>query len=188
MMDGQRGFSVVELLVSMAIVLITVTGVSKLMIENSRINRAQQMTAQVQANARNCLSLVVQRMRSAGWDPLNVDLQAVVWDSDPGDGVEEMEIYADLDNDGLTDSLDEQIVIRHDTDRLLMRRTNDSSDPFLVVATNITNDADGDGVTEAMFTPVVDPDPTAERILVQITARSGPRSDDGRVHPLHGTQ
>ena len=156
----------------LAVMMLIMVSLARLMINNSKINKAQQMTATVRANARNILSMIESRLRSAGWDPLNAGLQSVVWDSVPGDGIEEMEIFADLDSDGLTDSLDEQIVIRHATDRLLMRRTNDSTDPFLIVATNITNDADGDGVTEAMFTPIVDPDPTAERILVQITARS----------------
>ena len=171
-MQREQGFSLVELLVSISIVLITLTGLAKMTLENSRINRAQQMTAQVQGNARNCMALVVQKLRSAGWDPLNANLQSVIWDTIPGDGIDEIEVFADLDSDGLTDSQDEQIMIRHDTDRILLRRTNDPSDPFLIVATNISNDQNGDGTVEAMFTPIFDPNPAADRILVQITAQS----------------
>ena len=171
-MERNQGFSLVELLVSMTVVLLTMTGVAKLTIENSRINRAQQMTAQVQGNARNCMALIVQKLRSAGWDPLNTNLQPVVWDAIPSDGISEIEVFTDLDGSGDTNAQDEQIVIRHESDRILMRRSNNLSAPFIVVGTNMTNDADGDGVVEEMFTQVLDPLPTAERVLVQITARS----------------
>ena len=68
-MNRQRGFSLVELMVSMAVLLLALAGLAKMTIESSQINRAQQMTAQVQANARNCMTMVVQKLRSAGWDP-----------------------------------------------------------------------------------------------------------------------
>lgn len=171
-MHRQRGFSLVELMVSLVVLLLTLAGLTKMMLENSRINRAQQMTAQVQSNARNAMSIVVQKLRSAGWNPMNADIDIVTWDAIPGDGISEIEIFADLDEDGATDSEDEQIVIRHTDGRLLMRRSNDVTDPFVVVATHITNDADGDGTVEEMFSSITETTPSADRILVQITAQS----------------
>ncbi len=167
---AQRGFSLLELMVSLTITLLIMTGVTKMMLQNSRINRAQQMTAQVQSNARNCLSMVVQRLRSAGWDPLNVGLPVVVLDTNLGDDISEIEVYADLDSDGTTDGVDEQVLIRHIGDRIVWRRSNDVSGPFVILATNISNDADGNGTIENMFVPSSTPDP--QRIRVQITARS----------------
>jgi prepilin-type N-terminal cleavage/methylation domain-containing protein len=171
-MNGQRGFSLVELLVSMTVLVICVTGLTKMTVENSRINRAQQMTAQVQANARNCMSMIVHKLRSAGWDPLNADLPMVTWDPDLTDGISEIEVFADLDRNGAINGLDEQVLIRHVGDRIVWRRSNDLTQPFDVVATHISNDADGDGVTEEMFAPIFHSGPAADRILVQITARS----------------
>ncbi len=168
--QAQRGFSLLELLVSLTVTLLIMTGVTKMMLENSRINKAQQMTAQVQSNARNCLSMVVQRLRSAGWDPLNVGIPSVALDTDLGDDISEIEVYADLDSDGTTDGVDEQVLIRHIGDRIVWRRSNDVSEPFVILATNISNDADGDGTIENMFVPSSTPDP--QRIRVQITARS----------------
>ena len=72
--------------------------------------------------------------------------------------------------DGTTDGLDEQVLIRHVGQQIVWRRSNDTSGPFVILATNITNDADGDGTIESMFVPSSTPDP--ERITVQITARS----------------
>lgn len=171
-MNGQRGFSLVELMVSMAVLLLALAGLAKMMIEGSQINRAQQMTAQVQANARNCMTMVVHKLRSAGWDPANNNLALVTWDSDLTDDISEIEVFADLDGDGDTDETDEQVLIRHTGDRVVWRRSNDTTDPFVVVATNITNDADGDGTIEAMFTPIFDSSPAGDRVLVQITAQS----------------
>jgi len=171
-MNRQRGFSLVELMVSMAVLLLALAGLAKMTIEGSQINRAQQMTAQVQANARNCMTMVVQKLRSAGWDPANSNLAMITWDADLTDGISEIEVFADLDGDGDTDEEDEQVLVRHTGDRVIWRRSNDTTDPFIVVATNITNDADGDGTIEAMFTPIFDSSPAGDRVLVQITAQS----------------
>ena len=168
--QAQRGFSLLELLISLSVTLLIMTGVTQMMLHNARINKAQQMTAQAQSNARNCLAMVVQRLRSAGWDPLNVGIPSVTLDADLGDDISEIEVYADLDSDGTTDGMDEQVLIRHVGDRIVWRRSNDVSEPFVILATNISNDADGDGTIEAMFVPSSTPDP--QRITVQITARS----------------
>ena len=167
---AQRGFSLLELMVSLTVTLLIMTGVTKMMLENSSNNKAQQMTAQVQTNARNCLSMVVQRLRSAGWDPLNAGIPSVALDTDLGDDISEIEVYADLDSDGTTDGVDEQVLIRHVGDRIVWRRSNDVSEPFVILATNISNDADEDGTIENIFVPSSTPDP--QRITVQITARS----------------
>jgi prepilin-type N-terminal cleavage/methylation domain-containing protein len=171
-MKSQRGFSLLELLVSMTVLMVCVVGLAKLTIENSRINRSEQMTVKAQANARNCMSMIVQKLRSAGWDPINADVPTVNWDADPSDEVSEIEIFADLDSDGTTDGIDEQVLIRHSGDRIVWRRSNLVSEPFQIVATDITNDADGDGVPENMFVRILGGSLAADRVLVQITARS----------------
>jgi prepilin-type N-terminal cleavage/methylation domain-containing protein len=166
----ERGFSLVEMMIGITLLLLAMTGLATLLLQNARINKAQQMTVEAQANARNCLTMVVQCLRSAGWDPMNQGINTVITDQIPGDGIDEIEVFADLDMDGLTDSLDEQILIRHVNQEVVWRRTNDTSDPFIVLATNITNDEDGDGNPELMFTPDDPTNPT--RITVKITAES----------------
>ena len=169
---AQSGFSLVELLVSVTVLTLAMGGLASLLIQNSRINKAQRMAAETQANARNTLSMVVQKLRSAGWDPLNAGtFPAVNVDADLTDNVSEIEVFADLNEDTDTDDQDEQLLIRHlgSTNQVVWRPTNDPNDTFVVLAGNITNDADGDGTIEPMFVPDANP-PT--RITVRVTARS----------------
>lgn len=164
----QGGFSMVEMLVSLTILVVAMTGLASLLIHNSKVNKAQQMTAEVQSNARNCLSMLVQKLRSAGWDPKNMGINTVTTDTDLGDNVSEITVFMDLDKDGFTTTNDEEVLIRHINNQVQWRRTPTSA--FIVLANNISNDADGDGTIEPMFVPDATPDPT--RITVQITARS----------------
>ncbi|MEE8411202.1 MAG: prepilin-type N-terminal cleavage/methylation domain-containing protein, partial [Acidobacteriota bacterium] len=66
----QRGFSMVEALVSLTVLTLAMTGLFSLLVHNSRLNKSEQMKAETQANARNVLSIIVMKLRSAGWDPL----------------------------------------------------------------------------------------------------------------------
>jgi prepilin-type N-terminal cleavage/methylation domain-containing protein len=168
----ERGFSLVELLISMLVLLAIMAGLFGMLIENSRINKSKRMTMEAQANARSTLSLVVQKLRSAGWDPMNAGIPSLTLDPDLSDTVSQIEIFADLDMDGDTDEDREQILIRHQNGQVEWRSSNDVSAPFAVMAVNISNDADGDGVIEPMFVPDSIP-PT--RITVRVTAQSPTR-------------
>ena len=166
---SQQGFSLIELLVSLTILLLASSGLASLMVQNSRINKSQQMTAEIQANARNCLEMIVAQLRSAGWDPMATGLPVVALDPDP-DAISSIEVFADLNDSGAIDAAGEQVLIRHIDDRVEWRLDGDTSTPFVVLAVNISNDADGDGTVEPMFVADSTADPT--RITVQITAQS----------------
>lgn len=169
-LGNSKGISVIDLLVTLAVVSLSMAGILEMLVQNSKVNKSQQMTARLQADARICLSMVVQKLRSAGWDPLNTGLNPVVLDGDLTDFVSEIEIFADLDADGLTTAPGEQITIRHSGDRIIWRTTGNVAQPFEIMATNITNDSDGDGTPEPMFVPDSIINPT--RITVRITSRS----------------
>ena len=164
----QRGFSYVELLAALLVTLTIALGLSTLMVQKSKINKAQKMYAEAQVNARSSMELIVAKLRSAGWDPFNVGIETVRPDADLSDDVSELEIVADLDGDQFTASLDEEVMIRHTGDRVEWRRINGGD--FSIVAVDISNDADGDGVIEPMFQLDDPSDP--EVVTVQVTARS----------------
>ena len=88
-----------------------------------------------------------------------------------------MAIGVTLSPDGDWNDLDEEVLIRHSGNQILWRR--DASSSFIVLATNISNDADGNGTIEPMFVPDATPNPS--RITVQITAQSpAPDPTSGR--------
>lgn len=168
MPNNQKGFSLIEVLISLAVLVLAMTGLASLLVQNSRLNKGQQMTVEVQSNARNALSLLVQKVRSAGWDPTNTNFNSVTTDTNLGDNISELEVFMDIDADTYTLGPDEAVLIRHVNNQIVMRRT--ASSAFLVVANNISNDADGDGTIEPMFVPDDAANPT--RITIQITAQS----------------
>ena len=172
----QRGFTMVEALVSLTVLALAMTGLFSLLVHNSRLNKSEQMKAETQANARNVLSIVVQKLRSAGWDPLGTDLfDGVTLDTNTGDTIAEITVRADYHTpgtpntpDGLADQIDEVIVFRHTNNTIIWDQDDDGN--FEVLAVNISNDADGDGTIENMFVPDSTTDP--QQITVQITAQS----------------
>ena len=178
----QRGYSMLEVLVALALLMIAMTSIYGLLLQATRMNKKQQLSVNAQSDARTCLAIVVARLRNAGWDPASAGIQAVQLDSNPGDGIEEIEVFADLDADGDTDGLDEQILIRHIADRIEWRRS--ASGSFEVLAVGISNDADGNGTVEPMFTPDSTTNPT--RVLVQITAEA-PAPDPISWQPIRYT-
>ncbi len=166
----QRGFGLAEMLIGLLVLSLAATALTTLMIQNSRINHAQQMLVDLQNNARSSMELITGRLRSAGWDPLNSGLALLGFDPDPSDGVSQIEIFADHDEDGATTGDGEQVLIRHIGDRIEWRVNGDGTSPFSTIATGISNDADGDGVVEPMFAPDDAIDPRA--VTIRITARS----------------
>jgi prepilin-type N-terminal cleavage/methylation domain-containing protein len=169
-LTNQRGFSFIELLIGLVLAGFIGTAVATVMLQNSRLNRYQQQLVSAQNNARASMDLVVSRLRSSGWDPMGAGIGTVITDPDLGDDISQIETFADFDEDSSTAAVGEQVLIRHNVDRIEWRLTGDVSDPFEVVATGITNDANGDGVIEPMFQPDDATDPSV--ITVQITARS----------------
>ncbi len=166
----EGGFTLVEMLVSLTLLSMVFGGIAALMIQNSQINRTEQISAEVQSNARNCLSMIVQVLRTAGWDPKNAGFAAVGLDPSPTNSTNYIEVFADLNEDGDTNDANEDVTIRWATDKIEWRTTSDTTQPYVTLADSISNDADGDGAPETMF--VADSMSNPTRITVRITARS----------------
>jgi prepilin-type N-terminal cleavage/methylation domain-containing protein len=164
----QAGVTLLELLVSVGLVSVILSGVAALLIRNSAINRTQQLASEAQANARNSLSIIVQALRSSGWDPRDTDFAPVIVDPDLGDSVSIATVNSDFNGDGDIDDPDEAISIRHTNGRIEWRKS--AADPYTILAVDVSNDADGDGTVEPMF--VYDDPSNPTRVTVQITTVS----------------
>jgi hypothetical protein len=126
--------------------------------------------------------MILAKLRTAGWDPMSAGIQVVQLDTNLGDDIDEIEAFADLDADGDTDGVDEQVLIRRIDDRIQWRRS--ASGSFEILAVGISNDGDGDGNPEQMFVPDSTTDPT--RVVVRITAES-PEPDPLTDEPVRYT-
>ena len=169
---AQRGFTLAEILVSMTLMMVAFSAAAPLVIQNAQINKAQQMAMASLSDARGSLNLIVNTLRTTGWDPRNLGFAPLALDPDPNTD-NFITVFADLtgDNDILDDG--EAVTIRHTSNRLEWRRVSDPNQPFVVLAENVTNDEDGNGTAEPMFTP--DSATNPQRITVKITTRSAQR-------------
>lgn len=168
--SSERGFTLVEALIGLALLLVAFMAVGGVLVESARINRGQQMAADVQSSARNCLSLIVDQLRSAGWNPTNVGGIGSVALDPSGDA---LTVFADLNEDGVTkdptgvkDETGEELLIRRNGDRIEWQPTPGAT--FQALCLHITNDADGDGTAEPLFVA----NPAQTEIRVQVTAQS----------------
>lgn len=165
---GESGFSMMELLVSLAVFSLAATGFASMLVDNAKLNKSQQMTITAQADARNCVSMIEQVLRTSGWDPKNAGFAGIALQSPAAGADNWIEIFADLDEDSATTGAGEDVTIRKNGTMLEWKTSTGGS--YSTLSPNITNDADGDGTPELMFTPDSTTQPT--RITVRITARS----------------
>lgn len=166
----QTGFTLAETVVSLFVMSIAMVMVAGILISSSRLNKTQQLAAETQVSVRNTLSMIVNTIRDGGWDPAGAGIAPVALDPDPSDPVDTLEVFADLNADGDTDDAGEAVLIRYTGGQIDWRQSSDPTAPFVTLAVDITNDADGDGTREAMFIPDTTPDP--KMITVRITAES----------------
>lgn len=165
---GDKGFTMMELMVSLAVFSLAATGFASMLLDNAKLNKAQQMTITAQADARNCVSIIEQVLRTSGWDPRNVGFSGITLQSPAAAADNWIEIFADLDEDSATTSAGEDVRIRKNGTTLEWKTSTSGS--YTTLSPNITNDANGDGTPEIMFTPDSTSNPT--RITVRVTARS----------------
>jgi prepilin-type N-terminal cleavage/methylation domain-containing protein len=165
---SDAGLTLVELLVGLAVFAVAVTAFASLVVGGAKLNKSQQMAISAQSNARNCVSIIEQALRTAGWDPRNAGFAGILLQSPATAADNWIEVFADLDEDGTTTGPREDMTFRLNGTTLEWRTS--SSGSFETLAPNITNDADGDGTPELMFTPDSVAHPT--RITVKVTARS----------------
>jgi prepilin-type N-terminal cleavage/methylation domain-containing protein len=166
--DGQKGFTLLEMMISLCLFCFCVIAIATFLLDSTRLNRRQQMAMTIQADARNCLEMVTNVMRSAGWDPRKAGFTAVTLNAIDPASADHIEIRADLNEDGVISAADEDVLIRLNGNNLEWRKT--AGGQFVVLASDITNDENGDGNAEMMFTPDSVTNPT--KVTVKITAQS----------------
>jgi len=164
--SAERGFTLIETLVSVAVFSVVATMVASTVLDGAKLTKTEQMTIAAQSDARNCVSLIEQVIRTAGWDPRNSGFAGIQMQSPAQPANNWIQIFADLDEDGATSSNGEDVTIRLNGTTLEWKKS--TAGAFEILSPNITND--GSGVPELMFVP--DSAINPKRITVKVTARS----------------
>jgi len=129
----EQGFTIVELLISMAIGLVMTTALSSTFLLQHDAYDAQNQLIDVVQITRATLDMMSREIRMAGYNPLGAAFifNGVTYNTD------ELRVRMDLDGDGSTTSNNEDITYRYyPSDYQIMRRSS-SSGSFEPFADNI---------------------------------------------------
>jgi type IV pilus assembly protein PilW len=173
------GFTLMELLVAMAISLVVLAGVAGTFTAQTRQNNAEEQIAQMQQNARAALDLMVREIQMAKYNPSGNAFPTGTY------GVSysatQLQIQADMNNSGTVNTTTcdpadstsmENIIYAWDSANLRITRQCGSSGTAELVADNITAfnfsyyDANGTAVSSSANSGNI------RKVTINITART----------------
>lgn len=160
------GFTLMELLVSMAISLVVLAGVTGTFTAQTRQNSAEEQIAQLQQNVRGALDLMVREIHIAGYKPNGGTVTGITYSAS------QLEIQADMDGNGSINTAsgsEEDIIYAYDSVNLQITRKLGSSGTAQLLADNVTAftfsylDANGSATTTSSL---------VRKVSISITART----------------
>jgi type IV pilus assembly protein PilW len=160
------GFTLMELLVAMAISLVVLAGVAGTFTAQTRQNSAEEQIAQMQQNVRGALDLMVREIQMAGYKPNGGTVTGVTYSAS------QLEIQADMDGNGSINTAsgsEEDIIYAYDSVNLRITRKLGSSGTAQLLADNVTAfsfsylDANGSTTTTSS---------SVRKVSISITART----------------
>lgn len=171
---GLGGFTLVELIVSMAIGLVVVAAIAQTFTVQTRQNSAEEQLGQMQQNVRGALDLMIREIQMAKYDPSGSAFPPGTY------GVtyspSQLQIISDMDGNGTLDTSTsgsvENIIYAYDSANLRLTRQLGSGGTAQIVADNVTAftvayyDADGNAVTSSANSADI------RKVTITITART----------------
>jgi type IV pilus assembly protein PilW len=159
------GFTLLELLVSMAIGLVVIAAVAGTFTAQTRQNSAEEQIAQMQQNVRGALDLMLREIQMAGYKPAGGTFNGIQTSTSTT-----LRIKLDLDSTGVeTDGTTDDITYTFDSSSGLITRTLNNGGSSATLADNITGFtfaySDANGASTTTNTSV-------RRITINITART----------------
>jgi type IV pilus assembly protein PilW len=124
--NNNRGFSLIELLIAMAVGLIVLGAVYSVFIIQNKTYKVQDQIAEMQQNARAGMDIMTGEIMMAGFNPADTAFDGVTYST------LQLQIRADLDGDGTPDDASENIIYSHDTTNLQIDRdTGGGAQPLI---------------------------------------------------------
>lgn len=120
----ERGFTLVEVLLSLALSGFTIAAVSSLYLSMVKNQVVRENILDMQQQARAALDLVSRELKMAGFDPRGVNQDALKGNDFIGITFDSKQliIKADLNGNGIPTDSNESIIFSHDPETLTLRR------------------------------------------------------------------
>jgi type IV pilus assembly protein PilW len=162
---GVGGFTLVEMMVSMAISLVVLAAIAGTFTVQTRQNSAEEQNGQMQQNVRGALDLMIREIQMAGYKPAGGSFNGIETSTSTT-----LRIKLDLNSSGdETDEATDDISYSFDSSTGLITRTLNNTGSSATVADNITAFSftylDANGASTTTNTAV-------RRVTINITART----------------
>jgi len=170
-LTGRRGgFSLIELLVAMAVSLVILGAMYSVFIGQNRTFSNQESIVDVQQSVRAGMDMIVREVGMAGYDPVRVNVDSSTANNFNGVTVNalQLQIKADLNGNGVIDTSNEETVVYafDAANKRITRTIGSDTQPFVENVESFTFEyLDGDGNVTATLANV-------RRIRITITGRT----------------
>jgi type IV pilus assembly protein PilW len=168
--SGKGGFSLVELMIAMAVGLVVLAGVYTVFVLQNKTFSTQEDVVEMQQSVRAGIDIMAREIGMAGYDPRRVNSNASTTDDFSGVAVSssQLQIRTDLNGDGaINASSEENIIYAYNaTDKQITRNSGSGNQPFIENVDSFTFQyLDGSGAATASAAQV-------RRIRITITGRT----------------
>jgi type IV pilus assembly protein PilW len=125
MQHHQDGFTLIELLIAMAMTGIILAALFTFAIAQGQYLSTREQVTQMTQGARAAMDMLTHEIEIAGYNPRRAAFFGVTYNA------LQLQLQADLDGDGGTGALDENIIYTYDTStRQILRNTGDGNEPL----------------------------------------------------------
>ncbi len=163
-----EGFTLIELMVAIAIGMVVLAGVTTTFISQTRHYNAQEQVNEMEQNARGALDVIIRELKMAGYKPNGGTVTGVTYDTT------QLMIEADVDGSGAIDNTNdstiERIMYAYNSTNKQITRKMGTSGTVRVLADNITAFSftylQADGLTNATASSEI------RQVKLDITART----------------
>jgi type IV pilus assembly protein PilW len=133
--NNEQGFTMVELVVGLAISLILMGIAVKIFLVQQRAYNVQGQLSEMQQNIRAATDMIVRETKMAGYDPTDLGFDGIGNNS----SATSIQILADLDGNGLTTDPNEDITYKYyDDPDFQIKRKGSTAGSFQPLGENIT--------------------------------------------------